>query len=970
MRDPTQPWAPVPDEYHFEDEALAVAENPASEEVKLGYPLAGKAGAEWNATLAAIGKKREQIALVHTIACQPPGEVGGAYKRMERQIKRENARLRHLAKLEGKKVETAHQWPTPAECCAPRVQAAVQRFSNILTLGGSAAKAVFHTAQGVMAIRGGPIELPTSVPGIVRKCLPTLHPAFVLRAMQWRDVFQADIAKAFRWFEGKRTWHEPLYEWKPTPERLREWLFAPARFTVYDYETSGKDPLTCRVDCLGFARLIEPPRWQTCEECGGSGRRVMEFVPGEGWVQAAPARQTLHCVCCEGKGTRLVDVETLLVPIESREDRSRRFYLEHEEEAVKGVLREWFPSGGWKVAHNCHGFDDQVTMTWLGVRPWPEMDTLGMARARAPDLPKGLGPLGSILTDVHSWKSDADGVKIAFSAQSDRQLHYYCAPGDCAVNAKIFDPLFKIASERGYFRPIYEHLKPKGWPAYHPWNLAGVDAYRMEMCRHFHSAGLYVDQEKRAGHEVKLDGEARKYRHLAQKYAHALGITGKTVTAKGVDTKTELFNPGSRQQIARIFFDEWGLVPAKFSAETGEASVDDEVMRGILTDGSVADDRKAFVDYVRRYNRARKAKSTFCVPLRLQSHDPENGLVWDDGRMHNFTSAMITSVARLNSSGVNLQNVPVRFRDQYAAQPIYPKGDSRYPGRIMIGGDVDQFHLRIIANRWRVGRLLEGFFKGIDPHCALAYDFFGSKFKHASGWGPAGFSLLQKDKPKKDSAADKMRNMSKIIRYQGAYADIAEGIWKSVVRVENKDSGDMPFADMTVREVTKLYNIWMRAEPEWMAAWEALSGTYARNGGWIEEAVFGRRSGGLENGKVQAVVNYDILAIEPALFSIIECNLRTAFPENFEGAGTGVVSQTHDAANGEMQGFAWEEDRNGKIVVVCDEQTEKRRQLWEECMTIPAGVVPGWDIPITAEAKVGPVRRVDGTPCLSNLKES
>jgi hypothetical protein len=39
-------------------------------------------------------------------------------------------------------------------------------------------------------------------------------------------------------------------------------------------------------------------------------------------------------------------------------------------------------------------------------------------------------------------------------------------------------------------------------------------------------------------------------------------------------------------------------------------------------------------------------------------------------------------------------------------------------------------------------------------------------------------------------------------------------------------------------------------------------------------------------------------------------------------------------------------------------------------MTIPSGTLPGWEVAITAEAKVGPVRRVDGTKCLSNWKEA
>lgn len=328
---------------------------------------------------------------------------------------------------------------------------------------------------------------------------------------------------------------------------------------------------------------------------------------------------------------------------------------------------------------------------------------------------------------------------------------------------------------------------------------------------------------------------------------------------------------------------------------------------------------------------------------------------------------MITSVARLNCNDPNLQTVPGRFRDVFCAQPIYPLGDPRWPGRVLYGGDVDQFHLRLIANRWRVARLLEAFREGIDPHSSLAFDFFGSAFVHADGWGPGGYSL--KSKPLKGSAADMMRHLAKVLRYRGAYADTPEGLLQTVKKVEDPDTGDMPFAHMTLREVKKLYKIWMRAEPEWEYAWQWVMDSYQTNGGWIEEGVFGRRSGDLEGGKLQAVVNFDILGMEAPIFTIIEARIRDAFPDDFEGPGTGEIHNGHDAANVEGLGFAWVEVRNGRKIVVCDEKTEKRRLIMEECMNISCSQL-GWDIPITATAQVGPVRDENGKPKLSNWKEA
>jgi uracil-DNA glycosylase len=957
---------------------LAIAENPAEDEVRLGRPLVGESGVRgWNPALAAIGKKRPDVALTNTICCKPPGEASGAYKRMERAIKRENDRLAEAG-------ESA-RWPHPAECCAPRLAWEVSHFNNIILLGASAARAVLGTTSGIMALRGGPRELPTTDSSIKRKVLPTVHPAFVNRAPQWRSVFESDLAKAFRWFEDRRNWSEPHYTWKPSPGEFRAWLARPARFWAYDYETDSREPITAKVDCIGFAALVEPPEVVPCEKCAGTGQCVTVFDPGDGWVPRPADSTETKCACCNGVGVRTIDVRMCVVPIRSVEDRSYRFYTPAQEEEVKQAIREFFEDRSrWKLAHNGLGYDELVTHQWLRCRTEPRADTLPMARARAPDLPKALGVIGSIFTDVHAWKADNEGNKIAMYAKRDRQLHYYNGL-DCAVTARIYDPLQRIVTERGYHREIRTDIKPPEWPARVPWTLSGVDVYRQEMCQEIHYNGLFVDQRRREEHRVKLLADEARYRAVAIEHAAALGVHG---PVKSKRRGPEPFNPGSDKQIAHVLFDVWGLIPTTFSEETGEPSVKDEVLRGILTSDDLAEDREAFrasngksgerykfVDAIRRMRRARKARSTFIDPMeRRDLWTPiystkgkqvnKTPLCWEDGRVRPSTSAMLNAVGRLNMSD-GLHQIPKEYRDIFCAQPVLPDDDPRWPGRVLIGGDVDQFHLRIIANLWRIGRLLEAFHEGIDPHSALALDFFGDVFRNADGWGPDGFSL--KRKPKGGSAADKMRNLGKVIRYQGAYADVPEGIHKSVIKVEDKKTGDLPFAHVTVREVARLYKIWMRAEPEWEGAWQAACDRYARNGGWIEEPVFGRRSGGLEDGKKQAVVNFEILACEPSIVAIMEARVRDAFPFGHAGAGTGLIHQGHDAMNVETDGFAWVEMRGEKEVVVCDAETERKRKTLEDCMNVR---IPGHEIPYTSAAQVGPVRDRYGNRKLSNYKEA
>lgn len=964
------PWAPVGPEWHGAA-VLTVVDHPQDEDVGPGRPLTGRAGLDvWNPALLAIGKRRDQVSLTHALACVPPGSGGSLFKKMERRLKRENER---------REEDGEDPLPHPLDCCLPRLQREVASTNSIILLGTVAARAVLNSTQGATVIRGGPRELATTVPGIMRKVLPTVHPSFVLHKPQWFQVFASDLGKAFRWFDNQRNWLEPSYLWRPTPDQLRAWLAAPGRFVSYDYETDSFEGLRANVDCIGLARVEDHPKLEPCDKCGSTGRRVQVLSIGRGWLPAPPDERHLACPACEGRGQRVIDTRTCLVPFRSvaPETKGQRFYTDADERDIREQLRAAMadPAKCW-TAHNGLAYDEYVNHQFLRVSIANRLDTMAMARSRAPDLPKGLGVIGSLLTDVHAWKADNDGNKIATHAKDDPQLHYYCAI-DAAVTARVTDPLVNMAAAQGYFRPLREDVKPPSWPARLPWTLAGLDVYRSEMCQEMHYNGLYIDEDRRQAHGRDLLKEINQHRATAVAYAKKLGIHGPTKSKK---RGPEPFNPGSNKQVAEVLFEKWGFKPERFSEETGEPAVDDDMLRSalcsVLDEYGEASEQYSFMDALRRYKRARKAKATFIDAMdRGHLWQPKWGkdnkitawtrdgvertrrpIAWEDGCVRASASAILTSVSRLNMSD-GLQQIPEQYRDMFCARP----------GQILIGGDVDQFHLRIIANRWRVARLLEAFHTGIDPHSALAYDFFGAKYKHADGWGPNGFSLLQKDSPAKDSSAGKMRQMGKVMRYRGAYADTPEGLHQSVIKVENKKTGELPFRHVTVREVARLYKIWMRAEPEWETAWQDCMDLYTRNGGWLEEALFGRRSGVLEGGKLQAVVNFMILAEEPAIFSLMEANIRAAFPFGHAGEGTGFVHQGHDAANIATTGNAWWVKRGDKWKVECDEATERKRRTLEECMTIR---IPGCEVPYTAGAKVGPVWGKDGKPCLSNWRDA
>ena len=148
----------------FDADIMIVGEAPGGEEDQLGLPFVGRAGKLLDKMLATIGLSRtENVYITNLIYWRPPG----------------------------------NRDPSPVEMqiCAPFLarQIELKQPKLLLTAGKFATQAMLGTEDGIMRLRGRKLlyrqdGLPAPI-----KCVPLLHPAYLLRrpedkAKAWDDL--------------------------------------------------------------------------------------------------------------------------------------------------------------------------------------------------------------------------------------------------------------------------------------------------------------------------------------------------------------------------------------------------------------------------------------------------------------------------------------------------------------------------------------------------------------------------------------------------------------------------------------------------------------------------------------------------------------------------------------------------------------------------------------------------------------
>jgi DNA polymerase len=222
----------------------------------------------------------------------------------------------------------------------------------VIALGGTAAWALLRTS-GISKVRGTPLQ--SSIVGC--KVLPTYHPAALARDWSLRPVLLADLEKAARESQypdirrpNRTIWIEPtipdLYEF----ERRH---IGPSSVLSIDIETWGR-----QITCIGFAPspyyALVVPFFDRSQADGNYWRSKEEEVKVWAWVKK---------IC----------------------------------NLPKHIVGQNFL---YDMNHLWSNYGISV--------PHVEDDTMLLHHALYPELPKGLGFMGSVYTDEVNWKINRD----------------------------------------------------------------------------------------------------------------------------------------------------------------------------------------------------------------------------------------------------------------------------------------------------------------------------------------------------------------------------------------------------------------------------------------------------------------------------------------------------------------------------------------------------------------------------------
>ena len=140
---------------------MLIGEAPGRDEDIQGLPFVGRAGQLLDRQLTAIGLDRDSTYITNVIPWRPPG----------------------------------NRTPTlqETEICRPFIERHIELVNPdmILMLGGSSAKTLMKTSDGIMKLRGKWVEVQTARAQI--KALPTLHPAYLLRQPSHKKLVWQDL---------------------------------------------------------------------------------------------------------------------------------------------------------------------------------------------------------------------------------------------------------------------------------------------------------------------------------------------------------------------------------------------------------------------------------------------------------------------------------------------------------------------------------------------------------------------------------------------------------------------------------------------------------------------------------------------------------------------------------------------------------------------------------------------------------
>lgn len=807
----------VPPAINANAKAILVGEAPGKEEVEQRQPFIGPSGLELNRGLRALGVDRRTLHVTNVLLCQPP----------------EN----NLAKLEkqtAKKIKKgAVDLKLATECCRPRLlrEIADHACPNVITLGGTALKAVTGTDSSIMSVRGGPREITIGDSIQIKRLLPSLHPAFVLRARRWTRAFTADLGRAFRWFSSGLKWIDPTITIAPRPAELRAWIERHARdvYIVSDLETipgfdvGHFDPLYDKITVVGLG--------------SADGR------------------------------------EAVVIPIRLKDGGSVYGGAEKAEIAV--ILADLFSSDTIrKAGHNFGYYDRMVIDARMKITTKKIVDSIGLHKMVEPELPHRLGYLGSVYTDAPSWKED----HTATNYRTDEELWKYNAL-DLSITALALQQISHAVVERDQVKAA------RFWPKVQE-TCVGLHRNGMRVDQ---KKRLEYDKDLLA-EAIRLRKDIRERVGIASFNPNSGPQLQDLLFERwGLlpSFYTETGDPSTNDDSLRSFLMQPTLdADRKTVIKLLRAYRVAVKLRGTyVTKLSPINEPITLPELAWDEDETPEERAD-----RIKKNAKKYGICLPDGRVHPDYSAHGTVGWRLSSSRCNAQNFPDDLRDMIipAEGNILVGCDeaqlelrmvaglskaSMYCAAFQTGGDPhldlslaffgEVFERASKDGKKKLRRLIKEFtYAGAyraGPHTIWEVLTSGEEYVC-----PVCRTPLR-------------RKTDRCEAHPAAYPEKA-----------------LIFPDLTIRETTALHETWLGRNPEIEEWWESDLADFKRQG-FLAEPIFGLKRDFLDGEEINEIANYRPQSGGSALVHIATERVKDQIPFEKWGPGTGLIQQGHDS---------------------------------------------------------------------------
>jgi DNA polymerase-1 len=307
--------------------------------------------------------------------------------------------------------------------------------------------------------------------------------------------------------------------------------------------------------------------------------------------------------------------------------------------------------------HNIYAFDIPLIERLfgsLGKKPWDQVvDTLILSRLIYGDNPPTKDQSHSLM----AWGEYLGENKIDYQGGWDNyttEMGTYCIQ-DSVVTAKIWDHFSQLDYLVKYSRACrMEHV------------VADMIKRQVE-------AGFCFDIDKAERLEMELLIEKSQIEDkMRQIFPDKIIVRHSEKTGKRLKDKVEVFNPGSRQQIAERLQEKYGWEPA--TTEKGNPKVDHEVLSNLDYP-----EAKTLCDYFDLVKLMSQVSDWVCRAKKSR-----------DGHIHAYINTLGAVTGRMSSKEPNIQQV---HSDPRARALFVPR-----KGWSLVGSDLKGLELRMLAH--------------------------------------------------------------------------------------------------------------------------------------------------------------------------------------------------------------------------------------------------------------------------------